>query len=205
MASSDGQYASSGQSRLYEAADLMLEHSRLPRIGADGGYGLPETQLPQLQPQHHPAPLVPLTPYTDYRLPYQGAPREQPHSFNTSIDGLLHSPREPKQQPGQRGIGPFPERAAPTAASSVTSHRHNDAGQVRSIYGDHKGSIEESEPISPASSKAEQPTALALAWRVRLVAVLTALPAMLERTRTRSHRLGASSRPKQERIGKDCH
>lgn len=157
MASSDGQYASSGQSRLYEAADLMLEHSRLPRIGAsgnlEGGYGLPENHLPQLQPHHNPAPPVPLTPYTDFRIPFQGVPREQVQSYDTSIDGILRSPHDTKQQPGQRGHGTFSERTAATHTSSAAAHRQSDGSLARSVYDNRKGSIDESEPVSPASSR----------------------------------------------------
>jgi len=157
MASSDGQYASSGQSRLYEAADLMLEHSRLPRIGAsgnlEGGYGLPENQLPQLQPQHNPAPPVPITPYTDFRIPFQGVPREQVHSYDTSIDGILRSPQDTKQQLGQRRHGSFSERTAATPTSSAAGHRQSDGIFARPVYGNRRGSIDESEPVSPASSR----------------------------------------------------
>lgn len=157
MASSDGQYGSSGQSRLYEAADLMLEHSRLPRVGAsgnlEGGYGLPENQLPQLQLHHNSATPVPLTPYTDFRVPFQGVPREQVHGYETSIDGILRSPHDAKQQPGQRGHGSFSERTAATHNSSATAHRQGDGSLVRSVYDNRKGSIDESEPVSPASSR----------------------------------------------------
>jgi len=157
MASSDGQYASSGQSRLYEAADLMLEHSRLPRIGAsgnlEGGYGLPENQLPQLQPQHNLAPPVPITPYTDFRIPFQGVPREQVHSYDTSIDGILRSPQDTKQQLGQRRHGSFSERTAATPTSSAAGHRQSDGIFARPVYGNRRGSIDESEPVSPASSR----------------------------------------------------
>ncbi len=157
MASSDGQYASSGQSRLYEAADLMLEHSRLPQIGAsgnlEGGFGLPENQLPQLQPHHSSAPPVPLTPYTDFRIPFQGVPREQVHGYDTSIDGILRSPHDTKQQPGQRGHGSFTERTAATHTSSTTAHRQSDGSLARSVYDNRKASIDESEPVSPASSR----------------------------------------------------
>ena len=158
MASSDGQYASSGQSRLYEAADLMLEHSGLPLIGAsgtsDGGYGLPENRLPQMQPQSNSAPLVPRTPYTDYRVPFQGVSQDRGHRYDTSIDGILHSPQDKQQHPGPRGQGPFPELAeAHIPSSSSTAQRPNDSSFPGSAYVDYKSSMDGSEPVSPTSSR----------------------------------------------------
>ena len=135
----------------------MLEHSRLPRIGASGnldGYGMPENQLPQLQPHSDPVPLVPITPYTDFRLPFQGGPREQIHDYDTAINSVLHSPQDTKHPPGPHGRGTFTERArVKTSTSPATAHRPSDGRLARSAYGHRSGSIDESEPVSPTSSR----------------------------------------------------
>ena len=155
MAPSDSPYPS-GQSRLYEAADVMLEHSRLPRSRAlgnvDGGYGVSENQLPQIQAQPDPNPLVPMTPYTDYRAPYQGAPRDQLHNYDTSIDRILQSPPDEQQHPGQRGYSSFPDRVEPeTPASSAAIQRPKEDSHRRAAH--HSSNVDGSEPLSPTSSR----------------------------------------------------
>lgn len=95
-----------------------------------------------------------MSPYTDYRVPYQGLPRDQVHNYNASIDRILHSPQETKQQSDPHGNGSFSEQTgARTSGSSATDQRSSDVGLVRSVYAYRNSSIDGSEPISPASSK----------------------------------------------------
>lgn len=156
MASSDGQY-SAGQSRLYEVADAMLQHSRLPRIGTAGSpddrYGMPD-QLPPLQPHSHPAPLVPITPYTDFRAPYSHVPNDHVRGYDTSIDGILHSPQSAKHYPVPRGHGSFSEHAGLEMQTTLNAaHRPSDSSLPRPMHGNRNGSIDDTVPVSPASSR----------------------------------------------------
>ncbi|KAL8819186.1 MAG: hypothetical protein Q9191_007787 [Dirinaria sp. TL-2023a] len=155
MASSNGQYPSSANSRLYEAADLMLEHSGLPQIGTSSslnGFTMPEQQLQRLPPPPNPPPVMPVDSLSEYRAPFPVS-RDQVHGYETSIDGVINSPPHIKQQPTQHALAPISEVAGAQSTGPSTGHRASDRSPKRSALGNHDGGINKSEPGSPVGSR----------------------------------------------------
>lgn len=136
---------------MYEAAESMLEHSRLPRPAPpSNGFGLPENQFAQLQAQSNTVPLVPISPYPALRIPFQNNIHPRSQGYGTTIDGVLQSPQGSKlfgyhhraERPGGRANNP-------SVRQQIESD-HRSGGQV---LGNRNGSIDGSEPTSPASSR----------------------------------------------------
>ena len=153
MASSDPQIPSQAESRMYEAAESMLEHSRLPRPAPPSslnGYALPENHFAQLQAPSNTAPLVPISPYPGLRIPYQNNIHQHSQGYSTTIDGVLQSPPDSKlsdyhhraERPGGRTNNP-----------PVRQQIESDQRSGGQVLGNHNGSIDGSEPTSPTSSR----------------------------------------------------
>lgn len=151
MASSDPQFPSQAESRMYEAAESMLEHSRVPRPALApnlNGYGLPENQLAHLQPQSDSVPLVPISPYPNVSLPFQNGAPQRHQDYASTIDGVLNS-------------SDYRARKIPTSGRlegrrhnpNARQHRQSDSSPRGYAFGNHSGSVDDSEPNSPTSSR----------------------------------------------------
>lgn len=156
MAPSDGQYTSSASSRLYEAADLMLEHSGLPQLGSSSnlnGFAVPEQQLPRINPQSNPTSALSGRAFSGYRTPFPGA-RDQVHEYETSIDGATHSSQRIKPQPAHRAHASISETVgAQSLGSSTTGYRARDGSPKLSGLSSHNGNINTPTAVSPIGSK----------------------------------------------------
>lgn len=134
----------------------MLEHSGLPQVGASGnlnGFAMPDQQLQRLQHQPNPPPVLPLNHYPDYRAPFHDT-REQVHGYETSVDGVLHSPQNINKQPGQRTTAPFSELTGSQApAPSSRGYRASDGQPASSKHASHRSSVAGSGSVSPEDSK----------------------------------------------------
>ena len=133
----------------------MLEHSGLPQIGTSSnlnGFTMPEQQLPPLHPHSNPPPVLPVNPFPEYRAPFP-VPRDPVHSYETSIDGVIHSPQHIKQQPPQHAHASMSEPAGVQSTGPSTRHRASDGSPKRTVLGNYDGSVNKSEPASPVGSK----------------------------------------------------
>ena len=157
MASSDPQLHSQAESRRYEAAESMLEHSRLPRPAPPpslNNFGLPENQLAHLQAQINSLPLMTVPPYPDVNLPFQNDSHQRPPSYGTTIDGVLNSPENNKLPDFHTQQISLSERPVENAYDSNNRQQRPSDPKIGGYpYGNHNGSINGSEPTSPISSR----------------------------------------------------
>lgn len=88
------------QSRLYEAAESMLQHARMPRTQQQGlnGFQLSKSFPPESDSsqQLSRVPTVPISPYPDFSMSIQHAHVEQAHNYNPLLEGQLSSPQDTK-------------------------------------------------------------------------------------------------------------
>ncbi|KAL8719531.1 MAG: hypothetical protein Q9225_003474 [Loekoesia sp. 1 TL-2023] len=87
-------------SRLYEAAESMLQHARMPRTQQQSlnGFQLSKGFPPESDssPQLNRVPTVPISPYPDFSMSIQHAHIEQAHNYNPLLEGRLSSPQDTK-------------------------------------------------------------------------------------------------------------
>ena len=150
MASSDPQLPSQAESRMYEAAESMSRLSRPAPPPNLNGYNLPANQLAQLQAQSNPVPLVPISPYTDLRLPFQNNVHQRPQGYGTTIDGVLQSPQESKLSDYHVGTERYRGSVQNTPIKQQIENDHRTGGHDS---GNYTASIDGSEPTSPTSSR----------------------------------------------------
>lgn len=156
MASSDPQSQSQAESRMYEAAESMLEHSRLPRPAPPSSldsYALPENHLAQLQPQSNPLPLMPINHYLDVNLPGQTGTHQRPQDYGATIDGVLHSPQHNKLSGYEARKSSASEHQASIEYNPTARQQRQSDSSVGYTFGNHNGNRDGSEPTSPASSR----------------------------------------------------
>ena len=157
MSSNNDQSQSSAQSQRYAAAESMLQHSRMSRNDNTGlnGYILPETQIPlDPQSQLNQISAVPISPRAGYIQRYQNATGDQNYGYEGSLEGIVNSPSEIKEPFGQGERGSFSGRSGgPGSIASAREHRGSVGSAGRSGASKRKGSLDGSDPVSPASSR----------------------------------------------------
>ena len=153
MASSTVPKWSSIDDQEYAAAESMVAHSRSARSNSQAfnGYPLSDVQnypLPttQTQPQMNAMANVPLPTYSRFRHPFQPASvQEQPQGFGAPFDGKLPSPHSVRSHFDQQGKDSF---------SGLSQGRNSNASSHQNGHGHrNSGSIDDSEPTSPVSTR----------------------------------------------------
>ena len=104
-------------SRLYEAAESMLQHARMSRPPQQSLNGSrPSNNYPpenDLSQQLNRMPTVPISPYPAFSITHQSAHAEQAHNYNSVEGGLLDSPQDMKTALDQHGQQTFPCHPSP--------------------------------------------------------------------------------------------
>ena len=143
----------SSQSQEYAAAEGMLQ---LPHATSQGhnGFAMPEMRMGQsVQEQLHHIPPVPISPYQNYSVPYDGGMVDQSRAYMSMSDSATNM-----QQSLQRSYSGQPARGSASENSegrgsnaSGRRHRASSNSMAQSGYGNHMGSIDESEANSSMS------------------------------------------------------
>lgn len=161
MASSSAPGWSSIEAQEYAAAESMLQHSRSARSNSQAlnGFAMPELhntyslEGPPSQSQTHMSlmPAVPIQPYNRFRHPFQPTgPQDQTQAFNSSVASPHDIPNHFDQQ--QRESFSDISQGHNTNASSKSRPNNSSVGQNGQGHRN-SGSIEESEPTSPVSTR----------------------------------------------------
>ncbi|KAL8829593.1 MAG: hypothetical protein Q9170_006100 [Blastenia crenularia] len=141
------------QSRLYEAAESMLQHARMPRTQQQGLNGIqvsqkypPESDTSQ---QLDRMPTVPISPYPDFPITIPHLHPEQIHNYSILPGGRFGSPGESKTAIDQHNQRPF---AGPSSAH-IAVPPDAELRQLSSRgYTIHNGSVQQTNLDSHADS-----------------------------------------------------
>lgn len=151
MSSTRDQLQSSAQSQRYAAAESMLQQSRMPRNDNTGLHGF---MLPETQQQLNQISAVPLSPQNSLAQQYQSNAGDQVHGYEGSLLGIVDSPKEIKESFGQAELGSSSGLPGGHGSIPPAKEPRGSIGTVGlSSISKGKECLEESDPISPTSSR----------------------------------------------------
>ena len=129
----------------------------MPRNDNTGlnGYVLPDTQIPLDPPsQLSQMSAVPISPSTGYVQRYSNAIGDRNYGYEGALEGIVNSPSDIKEPFSQGERGSFSGRSGgPGSIPSAREHGGSIGSAGRSGAGKRKESLDDSDPISPASSR----------------------------------------------------